>query len=309
MIKAYQAILVLILGPLLLSSCLSTADRMGGEEYYELGSAYYELGKFSEAERWFLKAKSLDKTRLASEYQLGRIAFETGKTEAAALIFESLLQKDPENILALKGAAFSRLKMGDFDAAYKHYKKVALLLPESLDSSYNYALVLHALNKDDSAIEILKPLIKIKGPDKESLLLLARSQRALDYPEALDSYEQALVLGEDMPLRREYASLCEKLEFYARAAENYRLIIQAGTGGTARAADQFALSRVLLIAGEEDGLTQLQAALEQGFKDRVALDALLSDERIMNREELTQLIEEMREKSKSENEGNISDGI
>jgi len=290
-------------------SCLSAPTAASGEEYYNLGSAYFELGKFVEAERWFLKAKSMDKTRTASEYQLGRIAFETGKTEEAAIIFESLLKKDPENVLALKAAAFSRLKMGDLAAANKHYEKVVALVPESADSSYNYALVLHALNRDEDAIKILKTLLAIKGADKDALILLARSQRAMKYPEALDSYDQALSLGEDLAARREFAEVCEDQGFYARAAENYRLLIAAGGSASKNeesvqgasparripGRDQFALARVLLIAGETEALTELQVALDQGFNDVDALDALVADERIGIRDEAAALIREARE--------------
>jgi tetratricopeptide (TPR) repeat protein len=75
------------------------------EEYYSIGMAYFELGKFTDAEYWLNRARATDKTMVASEYNLGRIAFETGRYEDAAGYFEKILDLDPYNVMALRAAA------------------------------------------------------------------------------------------------------------------------------------------------------------------------------------------------------------
>ncbi|MDR2068834.1 MAG: tetratricopeptide repeat protein, partial [Spirochaetaceae bacterium] len=49
-------------------SCTSQDRAAKAEEYYALGMAYFDLGRYAEAERWLSQARSLDKTKLASEY-------------------------------------------------------------------------------------------------------------------------------------------------------------------------------------------------------------------------------------------------
>ena len=85
---------------LFLSSCASRAATRA-EEYFSIGMAYFEMGKYAEAELWLNRARAVDKTMTASEYNLGRIAFERGRYEEAARHFENILIRDPDNVMAL----------------------------------------------------------------------------------------------------------------------------------------------------------------------------------------------------------------
>ncbi|MCL2271042.1 MAG: tetratricopeptide repeat protein, partial [Treponema sp.] len=58
-----------------LNGCASWGAA-SAEEYFSIGMAYYDMGKFAEAEKWLNRAKARDRTMSASEYNLGRIAFE-----------------------------------------------------------------------------------------------------------------------------------------------------------------------------------------------------------------------------------------
>ncbi len=280
-----------------LSSCAGV-QAASAEEYYNLGIAYYDLGKFAEAERWFQKAARADKTRVASEYNLGRIAYETGKAEEAARIFERLLEKDGDNVVTLKAAAFARLKNGDFEKAAAHYERVVTLLPETEDATYNYALVLHGMKQDERALEILGPLLIRHPEDADALLLRARVEKSLGRPEAVDSYAARLERGDDPVIRREFAEACEAAGLYVRAVESYDLILKAGkadAAGVGRGVVRFAKARALLIAGGEGlgdgGLKELETALAEGFKDRTALDALVADDRVAAKEEVARIVD------------------
>ncbi|MDR2258264.1 MAG: tetratricopeptide repeat protein, partial [Treponema sp.] len=109
-----QFFLSLVPAALFLTWAVSSCATWGAsaEEYYSLGMAYFELGKFEEAEKWLNRARAADKTKTASEYNLGRIAFEAGRYQDAAKLFERILKKDPENVMALKAAAYTRIKTG-----------------------------------------------------------------------------------------------------------------------------------------------------------------------------------------------------
>jgi len=192
----------------LLEFSCATSDAATAEEYFSLGSAYLDLGKYAEAERWFQKARAADKTRNASEYNLGRIAFELGRTEEAARIFESLLEKDGENATLLRAAAYARIKNGDYEKAVGFYERAAALLPETEDSGYNFALVLFATERYERAADILAKVLAAESEDQDALLLLARTRKALNRPEAIDSYEAWLAVKDDAAVRRELAEAC-----------------------------------------------------------------------------------------------------
>jgi tetratricopeptide (TPR) repeat protein len=266
--------------------CCSCASirAASAEEYYSLGQAYFDLGKYDEAERWFNRALSVDKTRTASTYNLGRIAFEQGRYDDALKLFDGILAEDPDNVLALKAAAYTRIKTGELDKAESLYGRVLALVPESADDGYNYALVLSALNKNDKAEEVLARYPFALDENDGALLLLARVQHAQHKVEAADTYSRWLRNNSDPQVRYEYAQTLEEGEFYARALEEYRGILESvkPEEKPPRAEVRFSLARLLLIADSqsEEGLTELKAALSEGFTGEDRLRELLADSRI-----------------------------
>jgi tetratricopeptide (TPR) repeat protein len=275
---------LLILSACLCCSCASLKGAATAEEYYALGQAYFELGRYDEAERWFNRALAADKTKTASQYNLGRIAFEQGRYGEALRIFDGILADDPGNVLALKAAAYTRIKTGEPEKAEALYNRVLELVPESADDGYNYALVLSALNKHDKAEEVLSRYPFALDENGSALLLLARVQRAQNKVEAADTYGRWLQNNSDPQARYEYAQALEQGAFYARALEEYRGILESVKPGEKppRPELRFALARLLLIADSqnEEGLTELKAALSEGFDGEDKLRELLADSRI-----------------------------
>ncbi|MDR2158795.1 MAG: tetratricopeptide repeat protein [Treponema sp.] len=272
---------------LLPAGCASWQRRYA-EEYYTIGMAYFEMGKFEEAEKWLNRARLADRTQTASEYNLGRIAFETGRYDEAAAIYDRILSKDPKNIMALKAAAYTRIKTGDLRAADSYYRRVLALVPESADDGYNHALVLYAMGRYDEAEQVLQrhPFSLPENADVQ--LLLARIQRAMDKVEAVDSYAAWLAANQDPRVKYEYAEALEKAELYARALEQYRELMNEvlPEGDLKKQEVRFALARVLLVADAEnpEGMTELKAAVSEGFAGTEAglkaLQTLAGDARI-----------------------------
>ncbi|MDR1618916.1 MAG: tetratricopeptide repeat protein [Treponema sp.] len=283
------------------------------EEYYSIGMAYFEMGKFEEAEKWLNRAKLADRTQTASEYNLGRIAFETGRYEDAAKIYDRILSKDPKNVMALKAAAYTRIKMGDLGAADSFYRRVLALVPESADDGYNHALVLYAMERYSDAEQVLRSHQFSLLDNADGRLLLARTQRAMNRVEAVDSYAAWLSANKDPQVRYEYAEELEKAELYARALEEYReLMNEVPPEGDLKKQDvRFALARVLLVADGEnpEGMTELKAAVSEGFAGQeaglLALRKLAGDTRIAAdlRAEIETLIDGIPSPSETDVEG------
>lgn len=268
-----------------LCSCASRAGAVSAEEYYSLGVAYMDMGKYEEAEKWFQRAKAADKTKTASEYNLGRIAFETGRYEESAQFFENIIRKDPQNTMALKAASYARIRNGDFEAALRHYEQLLLLVPESADDGYNYALVLFALGKTSEAENVISKYAFALQEKDDLLLLYARIQKAEHKIEAVDNYDLWLKKNSDPQVRFEYAETLEYAELYARSLENYRAVLDAdlsASPGLSKPQIRFSIARVLLVSDPSvsDGITELEMAVSEGFNDKEAIESLLETDAI-----------------------------
>jgi tetratricopeptide (TPR) repeat protein len=290
-------LLCALLAPGGLGSCAGFAAS--AEEYYALGMAYFELGKFAEAEQWLNRARAAKKTQTASAYNLGRIAFETGRYDEAVKHFESILKKDPQNVMALKAAAYTRIKMEDYETAGRYYGRVLALVPESADDGYNYALVLFAMKKYAEAEDALRAHEFAILDNNDVLLLYARTQAAQDKVEAADSYARWLTANSDARVRYEYAQVLEKAELYARALEEYRTALNGlaqDSTDPAKPELRYTIARLLLTADPESdaGVAELRTAVSEGLSDMAVLEELLLDERISgaNRESIRTLITE-----------------
>jgi len=293
--RVFKAVLFFVFFPLFTMpgffSCTSQAARTAqAEEYFSIGMAYYELGRFTDAEVWFNRARAADKTLVASDYNLGRIAFETQRYEDAAKYFEGVLDLDNDNVMALKAAAYSRIKNGDLEKAEALYDRVLALVPESADDGYNYALVLYGLEKYENCEAVLNKYPFSLEEKPSSILLFARAQKAQNKVEAVDSYAKWLIIhtGAVNPQGLyEYAQVLEGAGLYARAIEQYRDAIKALTKDTEelkKANLMFGEARLLLTVDpeNEEGLAAFGSAVDGGFSDTEAFEALLLDSRISN---------------------------
>lgn len=278
-------------------SCAFT-NAASAEEYFAIGMAYFDLGKYSEAETWLNRAMQAGSTKTASEYNLGRIAFESGRYSEAALYFESILKQDEDNIMALKAYAYTKIKMGDIEGALKVYDRILHLVPQDADDGYNYALVLFAVERYKEAEEVLERYRSLSTENFELLLLLARIQDALGNVQAVDSYALAVDINKSNNVRFEYAEVLEKHTFYARSLEQYREILKSiadSSVNPSRNQVNFAIVRVLLIADSEsdEGINELKSVLSDGG-DLEGARALLQESKISDsqKHEILKIIEE-----------------
>jgi len=287
------------------NSCIGTAAS--AQEYFSIGMAYFELGKYEEAEKWLNRAKQADRTMVASTYNLGRIAYESKRYEDAAKLFESVLKKDGDNVLALKAAAYSRIKTGDIEIAEKHYSKLFSLVPESADDGYNHALILFALERYPKAEEVLEKYPAALQENKDTMLLYARCQAKLKKVEAIDSFSNWLAVNTDAKVRYEYAQALEDNTFYARAIEEYRKTLTEITDKTVNLKKnevRFALARVLIMAdgNNADGVKELKDAVTDGYKDIESVEKLLNNKiSAVNKNDIQDIISNMK-KTPTKNE-------
>ncbi|MDR3303034.1 MAG: tetratricopeptide repeat protein [Treponema sp.] len=291
---------LLALYPLLALLCACAGAATSAEEYYAIGMAYFDVGKYTEAEQWLNRAARMDKTKTASEYNLGRIDYENKRFSSALRHFERVLARDPKNVIALTAVAYTHVRLGNLDLAEDLYAQVLTLLPESADNGYNYALILYAMEKYAEGEAVLARYPHALLEDNDAMLLGARLKKALHKPEAADLYERSLEAKSDPLVRSEYAAVLEEGGFYARALEEYRTTLTDLPDESAtpsKPALRYAIARLLFIAdsASDEGITELEAAITEGFKDTERLEALLDEPAIStaHKDEIRRLIADM----------------
>jgi len=302
--KKTNLVFFLLPASLALGLVLGNCESWGAasaEEYFSIGMAYYDIGRYEDAEKWLIRAKAKDKTKTASEYNLGRIAFESKRYDEAIKYFEGILNKDPKNILALKAAAYTYIKNNDIATASDLYKRLLALVPESFDDGYNYALVLFAMKQFEEAEQVLKNYEFALLDNSEVLLLFARAQKEQGKPEAIDSYASWLAVNSDPKVRYEYAQLLESQQMYARALEEYRAVytsLSSSSVDPSRAGVRFFIARLTLTADAEktEGVTELKGAVNEGYNDLDEIEKLLADDRVSaaNKDEIRAIVAEKR---------------
>ncbi|MDR2576096.1 MAG: tetratricopeptide repeat protein [Treponema sp.] len=303
-------VFLLLLASLALGILLGGCESWGAasaEEYFAIGMAYYDIGKYDEAEKWLNRAKAKDKTKNASEYNLGRIAFEAKRYDEAVKHFETVLKRDPNNVLALKAAAYTHIKNNNIVKAGEFYKRLLAIVPESFDDGYNYALVLFAMKKFEEAEQVLKNYEFALLDNSDVLLLFARAQKEQGKPEAIDSYASWLANNSDPKVRYEYAQLLEDQQMYARALEELKEVytaLSASSVDPSRSEVRFNIARLTLTADAQnaEGATELKEAVKEGYNDIDEIEKLLSDDRISvaNKNEIRAIVTEKRKEQEAQ---------
>jgi tetratricopeptide (TPR) repeat protein len=207
-------IIVMVLVPLMISSC--TGFMIGGKAKYayEQGFAFFNEGRFTEAIPYFEEALSLEPDFYSAHLYLGRSHLNLhnyGKAlpslRKAYRLSPQDFQKQVMDILvdALMGAAFSELKEGNFQASLNYVREILSVEPRSQKIKDDLSRVLVTIatelfksGKVREAIKEYTEAIKINPDNSSAYMGLARALfKNGDFMKALDAAQNALSLDPD----------------------------------------------------------------------------------------------------------------
>lgn len=298
--KAWRARAGLIhLVVMVLASCTTALSRDElATEYYNIGTAYFELGELEKSAIYLGRALDLAPELARASYNLARVYVQQRRFDEALALTERLLEASPENVLVMQTAGYAAYEAGDLDAAATWYERALEIDPTDPDIHQNLAVVALQRGRIDEAIANLERGLEY-APDRPALhqRLAEAHAEAGDAEAARQAYARYFELEREPPVvaLRRYAELLETDRFFAEAIEVYAQITESATASRAeQARAHFDRGRLLLVAAEEaeEGLEAISNAIALGFDGREAARRLIDAEGLPARADVQALLAE-----------------
>lgn len=194
-------------------SALPPEDRSARIEF-ALGSTYDQLHKPKEAAAAYQRALDNDGDNLDAQRGLANALLADNQLDAAMQQYRQIVAAEPQDAQSYIKISEIQRRKGDYDTALVTIKKAKALVPESLELSFNEALIYDSLGRYADAEQVMKAALA--GPAKadanspdgdksnraiflERLANLYREQGKTT--EAVAAYQQMIALGGDMRRR------------------------------------------------------------------------------------------------------------
>jgi tetratricopeptide (TPR) repeat protein len=168
-------------------------DRRSARGYLELGSAYLALGRPKDAERAFLKAKSIEDESCAS-CGLGMTYNCLGRHDAAEKEFNRAISLNPGDVCAYDQSGRMYYELGKYQEAIAKFKHALKLRPSF--GTYMYLGNAHVYARQyEPGVDAYKKGIQLKPKDVQARIQLAIAYDYLRrYEEAAAEYKEAIRL-------------------------------------------------------------------------------------------------------------------
>ena len=189
-------------------SAVPVDDRTPRIEF-ALGASYDQLHKNKEAIAAYRSASDLDPDNLDAQRGLASALLNDGQLDEALKVLETIVAAEPQDATSMIHIADIQRRQGHYDTALDTIKKAKLLQPESVELSYNEALIYDTLGRYDDAVGVFVKLLQQPGtapggkytdPEKanraiflDRLGTIYREQNKT--AEAVAAYKQILDLG------------------------------------------------------------------------------------------------------------------
>jgi tetratricopeptide (TPR) repeat protein len=253
----------------LLAGCVSEFSRRDlAVEYYNIGTAYFELERYDEAVAFYAKALRLDRRLVRSSYNMARAQIELGHFSDAHDVLIRLLDQDPENIVVLQTLGYVSFRCGDIENAVEYYTRVLEISPFEFTSLYNLGVLETRAGNPEVGLKYFLDAARIE-PENAGVLqrtaeTLAKLERYEESRTWTDRYREAA--GAETAQLYAVAQLYSTAGFYAPALSVYNDILHQNPEDS----EALFLSAFLLLTVTEEpdsGFERLEAALESGFAD------------------------------------------
>lgn len=297
--RAVGAALVLALSLLLAGCQTDLSSRELAEEYFNLGNAFFELGRYQDSFDYYSRAIRLSDNIPAAGYNLARLHEQRGEYAQAVSVLDGLLEEDPSNGLYLETRAFVRFQQGQRSSARAEYAALIDEYPARLRLRYNLGVLELEAGNEERAYRVLSEDVDLAEEDAEYRWVLAEAAyRSGRDEEAMDHLEvfRGLSAGSPEELAR-LASRQAEWGIYLASLE----ILEEIPETVERDPDLLFLRGTVELRATEDfdrAVDSLAAAVRRGYDPEQEaftdlLETLSEDERRIIEERVRGIMEEL----------------
>lgn len=214
-------------------------DQNYVEARYQLGRAYLELGRYSQAEQELRKVQLQSPNHPGLALDMARVYMHTERLEQAGTEAQQYVQTQPMSAEALVILGEIQGRMGELDQARETYRQALELQPDHVQAHLGMAKVHLLQNQVASADDELDIVLAAEPNNLEALYVRAEIQRRqAQHDDLLATYTRIAELSpQDVTTRyqkglllldkdeiRQVEELAEQMqEKFPRQAEGYRL--------------------------------------------------------------------------------------
>jgi tetratricopeptide (TPR) repeat protein len=166
--------------------------------HYELGVAYFTLGRIDEAINEYQIALKLDPDYFSAHNNLGLAYFNQGRIDEAINEYQIVLKLDPEYFGALNNLGNAYAVQGRLAEAIKEYQTALKINPDFDEGYYNLGFAYESQGRTDEAIKEYQTALKL-NPDyvdaHNNLGNIYAAQGRI--AEAIEEYQAALKIHPD----------------------------------------------------------------------------------------------------------------
>ena len=165
---------------------------------YNLGTAYYDLGRYREAIQAYKRAIRTKPDYFDAWYNLGNACTRLGGYHEAIEAFKQAIAIKPDFAYAHSnlGAAYGRV--GRYREAIEALKQAIAIEPDHLDAWFNLGNVYASLGRYREAMETFEQATRIKPDDPFGWCNLGNAYGSLGrHQEAIEAYKQAIRIKPD----------------------------------------------------------------------------------------------------------------
>jgi tetratricopeptide (TPR) repeat protein len=140
-------------------SAVPVGDRTSRIEY-ALGISYDQLHKTRDAIGAYRRAIDLDPDNMDAQRGLASALLTDGQLDEALKALNSIVAAEPQDALSQIHIAEIQRRQGHYELALETLKAAKALAPDSLELTYNEALVYDSLGRYDEAVTVLAKLVE-----------------------------------------------------------------------------------------------------------------------------------------------------
>jgi len=263
-------------------------DDRSAKMEYALGSTYDQLKQNKKAIGAYQRAIAADPDNLDAERALGQSLLNDNQLDEALKIYQDISAGDPQDPQAYLRISEIERRQGKYDQSLATLKKAKTLVKDSLEISFNEALLYDSLGRYDDATQILEKLVAQTAHANDQYSDMEKNNRAIFlerlanvYREqnktqlAVDTYAKMIAMGGEYATRgyqaqvdayrdaRMYPQATATAEDAAKKLPKDRqikLMLAGQLADTGKVDEGLALAKAQLNGTSDDRETYLQIA-------------------------------------------------